>query len=544
MSPTFETEHGKIPITASLATCLKHLRKQGINTPIWADALCINQKNDFEKSVQVRRMGILYNLAERVIIWMGGPEEQDDRAIEFLRRLQDSNQSQPVFDKDEREILSLHIDAFLQRTWFTRAWIVQELVFGSNVWVKCGDSEIKWEEFMDGVLKYEEYIGERQSDDSTRDWSQTSSTAQALHFTRDFYLKGQKHTFLELVKMFFYTRSSRPRDKLFSLLNLASDVGKRNESIMPNYVSNEDEILASYGEVFAEEYPLDLLHHSGSDKSCQSGFCSWIPDLMNQRNGKTYPPTISDWRALGSGFSAGPPYPPIIRVKVRKPNSSKKVRQRAPALIIKGFPFDCVKGCQSSNLSLDLKVVDPPKVINTVRKYWAYLRSYPGYAGDWEDEVMVKCLIGDADGPSIPAPWPFAEQPQNPVEPTRWSSELKQVIVGLKFGEDASKLETYSIESITAIKQFWQTAADFAGLIPGATIGVTNRGFAGIFPGAAEFGDEIFIIPGAKVPFLIRKIPGTKYHTLIGECYVHGAMYYETSQQYFKDMVEEEVYLV
>lgn len=30
---------------------------------------------------------------------------------------------------------------------------------------------------------------------------------------------------------------------------------------------------------------------------------------------------------------------------------------------------------------------------------------------------------------------------------------------------------------------------------------------------------------GGNVPFVLRRVEGTEYHKLIGECYVHGIMY-------------------
>jgi hypothetical protein len=60
---------------------------------------------------------------------------------------------------------------------------------------------------------------------------------------------------------------------------------------------------------------------------------------------------------------------------------------------------------------------------------------------------------------------------------------------------------------------------------------VTSSGFLGQVPLETQKGDEICILLGMKVPFVMRKLEGwetgrTAYR-LVGECYIHGLMYGE-----------------
>jgi hypothetical protein len=50
----------------------------------------------------------------------------------------------------------------------------------------------------------------------------------------------------------------------------------------------------------------------------------------------------------------------------------------------------------------------------------------------------------------------------------------------------------------------------------------TNSGYIGLVPGYAQEGDEVCVVSGARVPFVLRA-QGT-FYSLIGECYVHGIM--------------------
>ena len=39
--------------------------------PIWADAVCINQNDDSERSAQVNAMADIYTKAEFAVVWLG-----------------------------------------------------------------------------------------------------------------------------------------------------------------------------------------------------------------------------------------------------------------------------------------------------------------------------------------------------------------------------------------------------------------------------------------------------------------------------------------
>ena len=51
---------------------------------LWADALCINQADDDEKSEQVRARGQIYKRADNVWAWLGEQDDFSDLAFETL----------------------------------------------------------------------------------------------------------------------------------------------------------------------------------------------------------------------------------------------------------------------------------------------------------------------------------------------------------------------------------------------------------------------------------------------------------------------------
>lgn len=63
-------ENGKLQVTKNLYAALVRLRHRALNRVLWVDAVCINQNNISERSVQVQYMTKIYAYASRVVVWV------------------------------------------------------------------------------------------------------------------------------------------------------------------------------------------------------------------------------------------------------------------------------------------------------------------------------------------------------------------------------------------------------------------------------------------------------------------------------------------
>jgi hypothetical protein len=82
--------HGlEIPITVNLDNALRRVRADAPNTLLWADAVCINQADDWERTSQVQIMGKIFSEAFCVLIWTGldRADRWGTRCLEILARL-------------------------------------------------------------------------------------------------------------------------------------------------------------------------------------------------------------------------------------------------------------------------------------------------------------------------------------------------------------------------------------------------------------------------------------------------------------------------
>ena len=80
---------GGVPlhITANLELALRRIRGPDRPKNIWIDAICINQHDNEEKSVQVLLMGDIYANAARTIVWLGEQSADSDIAMDLIHSL-------------------------------------------------------------------------------------------------------------------------------------------------------------------------------------------------------------------------------------------------------------------------------------------------------------------------------------------------------------------------------------------------------------------------------------------------------------------------
>lgn len=111
-----------LQVTKNFHSALVHLRNASFQRILWVDAACINQKDDYEKSIQIRYMTKIYGLANRVIVWLGEAADNSDQTLEAIELAAEDDH------EDLRELKFDQDDIFLllERPWFRRIWVSQE----------------------------------------------------------------------------------------------------------------------------------------------------------------------------------------------------------------------------------------------------------------------------------------------------------------------------------------------------------------------------------------------------------------------------------
>jgi hypothetical protein len=160
---TSGTPVGTVPLGRNLESALRHLRYETAPRNLWVDAICINQADKIEKSVQVRRMAHIYQSAARVIAWIGPAMQESDLAMSTLEylgcqlvatvdgRLMPSPDAQEEdwYESDKALPYGLEIwqalHRLLTREWFHRRWVIQEITLANpTALLLCGKRAFPW----------------------------------------------------------------------------------------------------------------------------------------------------------------------------------------------------------------------------------------------------------------------------------------------------------------------------------------------------------------------------------------------------------------
>jgi len=142
-----------VHITESLYLALKAMRYRDRSRILWADAVCINQSDNDEKSHQVKNMGSIYTTARRVMVWLGNEDFSEAfKALEGLEKA--SNNGMSTANLELTDPVDNVMEAVLRiigTPWFTRLWTIQEFVLAKDVRFCAGNQHIS-DEALDNAI--------------------------------------------------------------------------------------------------------------------------------------------------------------------------------------------------------------------------------------------------------------------------------------------------------------------------------------------------------------------------------------------------------
>ncbi|KAI4621126.1 uncharacterized protein J4E87_006754 [Alternaria ethzedia] len=123
---------------------------------LWIDAMCINQADDEEKGKQVTVMGKIYACATSVLIWTGEPGCD----LQALQRSFEGKGKEKMFRWIRRRPNDqiARLMQFFGTGWFTRRWVVQEIVHAREAYIISGSCTMQWQQFRAFVEHLESNI--------------------------------------------------------------------------------------------------------------------------------------------------------------------------------------------------------------------------------------------------------------------------------------------------------------------------------------------------------------------------------------------------
>jgi hypothetical protein len=111
----------------------------------WIDSICIDQDSITERNHQVGMMGQIFSNAEFVIAWLG---VESDRSVEVMQAINIGPELKPVAFSLGRPPLPQHLsemlDIFDSLKYWSRLWVVQEIMLAKDVLVSWGNQFLPW----------------------------------------------------------------------------------------------------------------------------------------------------------------------------------------------------------------------------------------------------------------------------------------------------------------------------------------------------------------------------------------------------------------
>ncbi|ROW08912.1 hypothetical protein VMCG_02760 [Cytospora schulzeri] len=144
-------EYYRLAVTKELSLALKYLRHGDGDRILWIDAMCIDQENHEERNHQVQMMARIYTGAKQACIWLGEDNDDSTKAIHFIREIMRLENFDSISENKENASKWQSLLILMQRPWFSRRWVVQEIALAKSATIYCGNDQIAWENFAVAV---------------------------------------------------------------------------------------------------------------------------------------------------------------------------------------------------------------------------------------------------------------------------------------------------------------------------------------------------------------------------------------------------------
>ena len=274
----------------------------------WIDAICIDQSNDIERSVQVNLMAEIFGNAERVIVWLGKASVLTEKAPKFMANLppvvakpmanaetaERESKIRQEFKRNPDETLWtypskwLAIIIILARRWFSRVWVLQETVLAKEIDFYLGTQKMSQETVING-LEWLIYLIPRQriiglGGPFLHPLLRFAEGAIRTLKARDYFSAGGKWLLEDYIKLCRGRSSTDDRDMVFAGLALLKRSGERglgtSNRLQADYTKSALQVYQDCAESLIYGgtglYTLSLV-----GEKRDGDLPSWVPDLSN-----------------------------------------------------------------------------------------------------------------------------------------------------------------------------------------------------------------------------------------------------------------------
>ena len=522
----------KISITRNLHSALQRLRLVDKPLLLWADAICINQRDNEEKEAQVQLMRRIYTTAYLVVADLGEAADDYNDVAEVFNALMHitrttANYEQISNERYESFGLPAYRDRkweswrnFLARPWFRRVWIMQEYAVASHINMVYGTLHLHGE-VLPGLIPQiinrgltpqivagaDSYAQQHAANLNCAAMSAMLSARQDVEAGRS---RGLLHHLRHLSS---FCEATDERDRVYALLGLATDAER--SVLHVRYSESIAQVYHRTAKVLIEQGSgIEVLYEASCHRHLV-GLPSWAPNWAERVSESigwtTSAEGVKTFRATDSA-----------RRTINMSADGRLLYVRGIHLDIIGAITEPLEEDPASSASLSGRFHALNRLWDfqhasrrLAYKYQDTFRYPPGEAlanAFWRTLIfdMTKDLAGNL---KRPAPSSFASS-------FLACAQLKHYTANTDLNV-AMRDDPNTITSLLSESQPFLRALEFTA--NNGRFCVTRDGHIGVVPKRAAKGDGICVFLGGSVPFVIRKTD-SGYYSLVGECYVHGLM--------------------
>jgi hypothetical protein len=573
-----------VHIGENLFQAIRRVRYTAGHRIIWADALCINQKDPKEQMQQVRKMNSIFKLAFRVLVWLGEGNAKDPhhpdiatwgnpspaflgvcnvvndwrRDNAFASRIPVATYSsvtgelhQLACDEgNDRQTQKNMLDLF-QCRWFQRVWVIQEAALARRATVLWGPCEISWDWIgLAAAITRTQFKGHPEGT-AGRSEQQGGVVPTGVVNAYFMYRISQSQTHFKPLTFSFYrllvlTRQFQCKnrlDKIFGILGIpTTDQSTQGGEpfVQPDYSKSIEEVYHEIAcKIIDSSSSLALLssvQRAPESDVLYSNLPSWVPQwhYLLTRTLTPMEPDENFQPAAGRPFHRRP-----------DPDRAK--------LIVRGIDVEAVSGIGE----LLPFVMEQIPLRNHSDGYDMSLNSIASTA-----QTNGDSLPGSMSGSSKTRTTCAYKQLEElaltltagkdwyglPVKDMHAHSDdfahcillygLERILNGAAFGQPEGHDSTTPtidtaglacLPSTTAIHDGSRFIDTAAAVIKDRKLFSTTSGMKGVGPRDMLPGDRVCVLYGANMPFILRRQDNG--YILIGECYVHDLMHGEAVQR-------------
>jgi hypothetical protein len=496
-------------INASLACALRYIVED--NPVIWIDAICINQKDNEEKSVQVPLMQRIYGRASKVIMWLGLPSSENSNFVSQLEQYspklsEDDEEKSPAMNSQN----IVQLNTFFRNPYWRRVWIIQEVALARKAVVRYGTHSFDFD-MLASVCRYvtaqlglnmhlEENwsLGDGNALIQIRDSSRTStkSLADLLH---------------EVSRGWAATND---RDKVYGLFGLAGDAGRLG--IVPDYSRTVREVyIETAGRILAAGH-LAILYFDVAyeDEATTAG------DQAKCSNSLGLPSWVPDWRVhiwdigFGTPFSACGP----TKARVRWPHPGQSSRL-STAISIDGIVFDTLEYVDGhpDRTRMPWRSGSRERArLEEIKRLCDLSNLYSS-----EEKEQASWRVPVTDWENVPEGRRATEVSRKAYNKIMSARNRNRAIAGRNSAEEDGQRPRIGAALTHPDLAYSYVAYRRARY---RRPSLTTKGYVGLVPMNAIKGDVVCLLFGASMPLILRQASETVSYKLVGFAFFHGMM--------------------